>query len=809
MSTTAGPACNICGTLVSDFKEPPQGARRICSGCGSVERQRVLELLYEDLISSDFSIAGKKALVVAPSRAERRVLQQAGLTDLASIDIRPEIKPDILADICSMPQVPSASFDVVLASYVLTMVYDIDAAIAEFSRVLKPGGALLTSDPVQVGNTTSIVDTTKVSSWYGQEVLQKYRVGSFRRIGDLDLIDRLSHYFLVRTYHARDPITGHRVTWFLGVNRGSVASNEPAFIEQLMSGLDRHQWPTAHALTIGLTAEEQKTIIKAARSVVTHPWTPDVRKFDAIIGRDILDVFERDPSFFDKLGMNSQDHAPAFFLDERLYDGGNYSVRAQSLISRAEQYWTLLIPKESFTSSKIIHMERRVPRNILSGTTLKVVKRAPDVPDIEVRSRLTGSLLPPSKLLNQRFRLDHLRRVVPLPDGQEHKFAIFDLSAPVFPDELGSVRFGDHRNGETICVGDGFVVLSRDSGQTWDLIDTPQCKGVQIINCFIANNTYLLQAVGIDPPADSPPGGRATIYVYDREWKFLGSSRLVDSHWHGCWSIGESDKTIIFADYNQNSDMYKMEFATNPERFRDTVRDGTICRSRDGGLSWEVVFSLPTDVARHFHTVQPDPFHPGTWWASTGDLFDECLVFRSMDDGDSWVDVTSSAVTTTCPGCKQRAFRFTAMAFTESGILWPTDDWLGPLKYFDQRLPVHERSGARLFFTPRGDKLMPSEVAYLGHSCRSMTDIFHGWIVTSEAKYASLSLRPQVFYIPKSDPSSARLMFEIDNYAYRGTGFTYARASRAAENGVFWTYRQGTDGLQGKAKAMRWSVFFE
>lgn len=55
-------------------------------------------------------------------------------------------KIDIVCDIKNMP-VPDASFDVVLCSEVLEHVFEPEMAIAEMSRVLKPGGIMLLTAP--------------------------------------------------------------------------------------------------------------------------------------------------------------------------------------------------------------------------------------------------------------------------------------------------------------------------------------------------------------------------------------------------------------------------------------------------------------------------------------------------------------------------------------------------------------------------------------------------------------------------------------------------------------------------------------
>ncbi len=61
------------------------------------------------------------------------------------IEARPGVKVDIIADAHDLSQIPDASFDVVLCTEVLEHLHTPAQAIAEFNRILVPGGLLLLS----------------------------------------------------------------------------------------------------------------------------------------------------------------------------------------------------------------------------------------------------------------------------------------------------------------------------------------------------------------------------------------------------------------------------------------------------------------------------------------------------------------------------------------------------------------------------------------------------------------------------------------------------------------------------------------
>ncbi len=75
------------------------------------------------------------------------------------LDLDPAVKPDILASIISMPNVPDGSFDAVYSSHNVEHVYshEVPLALAEFHRVLRPGGFVMILTPNLKGVAEAIV----------------------------------------------------------------------------------------------------------------------------------------------------------------------------------------------------------------------------------------------------------------------------------------------------------------------------------------------------------------------------------------------------------------------------------------------------------------------------------------------------------------------------------------------------------------------------------------------------------------------------------------------------------------------------
>jgi protein O-GlcNAc transferase len=60
--------------------------------------------------------------------------------DITTLDISPEVKPDIVASMCAMGEI--GEYDVVWCSHALEHIYphEVNSALSEFMRVLVPGG---------------------------------------------------------------------------------------------------------------------------------------------------------------------------------------------------------------------------------------------------------------------------------------------------------------------------------------------------------------------------------------------------------------------------------------------------------------------------------------------------------------------------------------------------------------------------------------------------------------------------------------------------------------------------------------------
>jgi SAM-dependent methyltransferase len=224
-------ACAICGAPAAGFKEYNGRPKAICGKCGAAERQRVLAQLYRDFIRHEHTLEDKRIFHVGPDAAEVRFLKALAPAHYLSVDARPNLRVMRIADICAMPEIATDSYDAVVASGVLSCVHDLEAALGEIHRVLIEGGTFLHCE-VNYGFNSFSEDAPpeQAAAWYGQEALEKFRVGLFRRLGDLDFIARLQKRFVVKTYYGRDAVNGLAVVWHCAIKRTEafrIAGNAP------------------------------------------------------------------------------------------------------------------------------------------------------------------------------------------------------------------------------------------------------------------------------------------------------------------------------------------------------------------------------------------------------------------------------------------------------------------------------------------------------------------------------------------------------------------------------------------------------
>lgn len=97
------------------------------------------------------------------------------------LDINPDVQPDIVGDIKGMPDVDSDRFDALYSSHNLEHLYphEVPLALAEFHRVVKPGGHALVTCP----------DIQSVAAYIAEgNVLEPLYVSPAGPISPLDII---------------------------------------------------------------------------------------------------------------------------------------------------------------------------------------------------------------------------------------------------------------------------------------------------------------------------------------------------------------------------------------------------------------------------------------------------------------------------------------------------------------------------------------------------------------------------------------------------------------------------------------------
>ena len=216
--------CPICYEPVSHFQNYNSNYKRRCPFCGSVERHRTLvDLLYNGAFGPQL-FHQRDILHIAPGRPEKLVLRRMYQPRVTTLNILPGC--NIQVDIQNMPELADNSFDIVLASEVFRHVKNLDAALKEIARVLRPGGLLLCSDCLENADYgREITDEAEQISWYGKEKLDTYGIGDFRRFGRKDWEEAFKPYFYTRIFKADDKATGDPAWWMICVPRNAGADS--------------------------------------------------------------------------------------------------------------------------------------------------------------------------------------------------------------------------------------------------------------------------------------------------------------------------------------------------------------------------------------------------------------------------------------------------------------------------------------------------------------------------------------------------------------------------------------------------------
>ncbi len=820
--------------------------------------------LYEKYIKDEYSLSGASVLLVGPGVAERRILARIG-AKVTTLDVRPEMSVDIYADVCSMKSVPDNTYDAVMACGVLSAVHDMVAALDEMHRVLKPGGCIFITDPNMRfdGPTTEVADEQEIVKWYGVEALNKYRVGLFRILGHMDLLAELEHRFVVKTYYGRDNANCEKVLWFMGVKESSVGTvsktcsilNEGNAIDLSFASLVRQVVEPifitfakpVHLLShTSLSSSQKKTVERFAtllppvlpswRSLVDADQTRNAaalsehaeESVDLFVSFDTLDFIADIEGAIrnvarilrhggcatlrlkeDRVGTGNEPPTIAYQMETQALGLGLATKLPSMRVGRA---WLLDAMNKVGLESKCLEYSV-----IGGGKTLWFVgmKRAANRGVADTGVQKTSADSAPGKT--------EVRYTIPLPEDTGYSSIRISLSLPNVPKELSSLDFAEHvvdvKTGiatqTVILCGTGGIGVSDDLGATWKSIRTNSFEDFRWSNCFTTSTgRHIVQSQGFLGAADpiTDPAKHAALLIFDRDWNFIGQARTRDGYWHGSASVGESDGVIMFAEYYRNLERYSPDFEQRKADYLKILRSNAIWRSRDDGTTWEKCLEFGPLQIRHFHTVIPDRFMPGVWWASSGDHTEETRVWCTTDHGDSWVDVTnlepSIQLQASYMPLRARCQRYTDAAVERDQIVWGADDYLGSVRAVDNARPAAGRAGSRIYVSPKATPLQPREVGHIGHPVRSMVDVGPGWIVITEAKESAIGFKPSVFVLFKHSLKLVKLM-DLENFGPGGTGFTYSRSSRRAYDGCFFTFRNSRDVFNGGVRCLKWQVEFE
>lgn len=390
-----------------------------------------------------------------------------------------------------------------------------------------------------------------------------------------------------------------------------------------------------------------------------------------------------------------------------------------------------------------------------------------------------------------------------LPVGYTARKITLRLSVPVL---LARPRlaFSDHvvdeqgRTTQTVlALTTGGFAISRDLGKTWKVVkveDHPEHRFIQIKD--IGQGEFLTQAY----PAEHR-GSKIRpldLLVVNEAGKVLVKHPMHSHRWHGSRSAAIMDGTIMFAEYLSN-------IAAKGRR----PVDCKVWRSGDRGRTWHVVMEKTGAEIRHFHFLQPRPDHSREWWLSSGDLPHECHVWVTKDDGDTWDDISRPKrdhIEASGALYKRELFRLTDLAWLGDEVVWGTDDFMGSAK----------PPGARIFRSAIDSRLKPELVGTGKWHFRNVVDIGDYLLFLSQRTNVATAppenKKPGIYLMPKQPISGAPAMVhvcDLDAYPTRDRpGFTFSKASRAAVDGTFFTYRSSEDVFPAGHKILEWNVSF-
>ena len=300
----------------------------------------------------------------------------------------------------------------------------------------------------------------------------------------------------------------------------------------------------------------------------------------------------------------------------------------------------------------------------------------------------------------------------------------------------------------------------------------------------MANGNYLISIIESD---------LHHIMVCSPKGKVINKSVVGFNSWHSQSSIAQSNNgTIMFATYPINGINDENKFQSR------------IYRSIDNGISWEICFALDYPDIRHWHTLIL--LDDNNWLATSGDTASQSRWFQSVDDGESWTEVTDLSFHYELgPKRSQSIHRTTSMFEKEDVIFSATDDIMGnPLHYF-QFLPDNSRKTASIFYSARlsdGKKCEITRLSQLGLHIRSIIEMPDGILFISEGQNPTFDF--QVFFAEWEHLTKP--LFLCSFLSNRTNGGTHSKHSLPDDKGTFFTRVRYRAFFDFPASMLQWDL---
>lgn len=137
--------CPLCETRLRCFLRLHRPYHQFCPVCRSLQRYRLVWLFFNSQVIQ-LGCKPERMLHIAPEEALTRRFRQVPGLEYLSADLH-DPKAMVKMDVSDI-QFPDDSFDIIYCSHVLEHVPDDRKALAEFYRVLRPGGYALVIVPI-------------------------------------------------------------------------------------------------------------------------------------------------------------------------------------------------------------------------------------------------------------------------------------------------------------------------------------------------------------------------------------------------------------------------------------------------------------------------------------------------------------------------------------------------------------------------------------------------------------------------------------------------------------------------------------